>query len=100
MAQVRDLAQTLRASEHWVALKPVFPVASGGLHPLHIPTLVDNLGIDIVIQAGGGVHGHPQGTRAGAKAMRQAAEAAVQKISLAEYARTHPELARVLEVWG
>ncbi len=99
-AEVRTLAETLRAASDWGALRPTMPVASGGLHPLHVPALVANLGTELVIQAGGGVHGHPDGTRAGARAMRQAAEATVAGTSLSEYARTQPELARAMEAWG
>jgi hypothetical protein len=43
-------------------------MASGGLHPGLVPELVDRCGTDIGVQAGGGVHGHPDGTHAGAKA--------------------------------
>jgi len=83
----------------WYHIKPVFSICSGGLHPGSIPKLVKMLGKDIIIQAGGGVHGHPQGTRAGAKAMRQALDATMQNVSLAEYAKKHPELKAALRKW-
>jgi ribulose-bisphosphate carboxylase large chain len=83
----------------WFGIKSVFPVASGGVHPLLIPKLVKLLGKDIIIQAGGGVHGHPKGTEAGAKAMKQALDATMQKISLVEYAKNHLELKEALEKW-
>ncbi len=86
-----------RFEQPWNGIKPVLAVASGGLHPGHIPAVVDILGRDIVIQAGGGVHGHPDGTRAGAMAMRQALEAKMEGISLEEYAKGHRELRRALE---
>jgi ribulose-bisphosphate carboxylase large chain len=86
-------------SEEWHDIKPVFAVCSGGLHPGHVPSLVRYLGKDIIIQGGGGIHGHPRGTRAGAAAMRQSVEAAVQKIPLSEYAKTHKELAEALREW-
>ena len=54
------------------SLKSVLPVASGGLHPRLVPALMETFGDDFVIQAGGGIHGHPDGTICGAKAMRQA----------------------------
>ena len=79
--------------------KQVMPVASGGIHPRLVPALIETFGNDVVIQAGGGIHGHPKGTIAGAKAMRQAADAAIQKISLEEYAKTHKELKAALETW-
>ena len=84
----------------WHGLKTVFPVASGGIHPALVPENVRVLGRDIVIQAGGGIHGHPMGTRAGAKAMRQAVEAVMAGIPLEEYAKTHPELRAALEKWA
>ncbi len=86
-----------RFEQKWYDIKPVLAVASGGLHPGHVPAVVDILGKDIVIQAGGGVHGHPDGTRAGAKAMREALEAKMQDIPLEEYAKEHEALRKALE---
>jgi ribulose-bisphosphate carboxylase large chain len=80
-------------------LKPVLPVASGGLHPRLVPALLETFGNDVVIQAGGGIHGHPNGTISGAKAMRQAVDAALEGISLEEYAKTHGELRVAIETW-
>lgn len=80
-------------------IKPVFPVASGGLHPGSIPKLLRVFGNDIIMQFGGGVHGHPKGTRCGAIAVRQALEASMQSVSLKEYARTHKELGQALRKW-
>jgi len=84
----------------WGDLKPVFPVCSGGVHPGYIEGNVEAGGRDVVIQAGGGIHGHPQGTRAGARAMRQAVDAYMQGILPGEYARSHEELRQALEKWG
>ena len=80
-------------------LKKVLPVASGGLHPGLVPSLMNFFGKDFVIQAGGGIHGHAGGTVSGAKAMRQAVDATLQDISLKEYAETHEELRTALEIW-
>jgi ribulose-bisphosphate carboxylase large chain len=80
-------------------LKPVLPVASGGLHPRLVPALMETFGNDFVIQAGGGIHGHPDGTVAGAKAMRQAVDAALYGKTLEEYAENHKELALALKQW-
>jgi ribulose-bisphosphate carboxylase large chain len=79
--------------------KPVLPVASGGLHPGHVPELIGMFDEDFVIQAGGGIHGHPMGTRVGATAMRQAVEAVVEGHTLSEYAKDHEELAVALRTW-
>jgi len=80
-------------------LKPVLPVASGGLHPRLVPELIRFFGNDFVIQAGGGIHGHRDGTMAGAKAMRQAVDAALKDVPLNDYAKKHKELKAALETW-
>ena len=85
--------------QDWGGIKPMLPVASGGLSPLHVPELIEILGKDVVLQFGGGVHGHPDGTFAGAKAIRQALDAAMKKIPLSDYAEYHRELSRALEKW-
>ncbi len=81
-------------------MNDVLPVASGGLHPGLMDTLVERLGTNICIQAGGGIHGHPDGTRAGARALRAAIDAAVEGRSPGDAAEDHPDLAVALEEWG
>jgi ribulose-bisphosphate carboxylase large chain len=80
-------------------LKPVLPVASGGLHPRLVPALMETFGKDFVIQAGGGIHGHTAGTFAGATAMRQAVDAVMDGKTLVEYAKSNKELKTALELW-
>jgi 2,3-diketo-5-methylthiopentyl-1-phosphate enolase len=70
------------------------------MYPGLVPTLMEEMGNDIVIMAGGGIHGHPQGTIAGAKAFRQAIDAVMQGIPLSEAAKDKPELKTAIEVWG
>jgi ribulose-bisphosphate carboxylase large chain len=81
-------------------MKPTFPVSSGGLHPGKVAHEIATLGTDIVLQAGGGIHGHPDGTAAGARAMRQAVDACMEGRSAEEYAKDHYELERALKHWG
>jgi ribulose-bisphosphate carboxylase large chain len=80
-------------------MKKVMPVASGGLYPTLVPALVRFFGKDFIIQAGGGIHGHKDGTESGAKAMRQALDAALKGAGLAHYAEKHKELKAALETW-
>ena len=80
--------------------KRTFPVSSGGLHPGKVFRELGTLGTDLVLQAGGGIHGHPDGTAAGAMAMRQAVDAFMEEIPLEEYAKQHYELERALKQWG
>ena len=81
-------------------LKPTFPMASGGITPSMVPQVMADLGHDIVIGSGGGIHAHPQGPIAGGKAFRQAIDATMQGIPLAEYAKDHQELAIALKEWA
>ncbi|MFO7795198.1 MAG: type III ribulose-bisphosphate carboxylase [Promethearchaeati archaeon] len=86
--------------QNWYHIKPVLPVASGGLSPLDIPELIRILGRDMVFQFGGGCHGHPNGTENGARAITQALNATLDEISLEEYSKSHIELKKALEKWG
>lgn len=81
-------------------IKEVFPVASGGLDAGKVEGIVEVHGKDVVIQAGGGVHGHPKGTKAGAKSMRDAVEAIAKGVSLKEYAKKSDELNIALKHFG
>lgn len=81
-------------------MNDVLPMASGGLHPGLVPELINRCGVNIGIQAGGGIHGHPGGTGDGARALRQAIDATVAGEDLYEYAKSHSELNVALEKWG
>lgn len=86
--------------QNWLSIKPVLAVASGGLHPGSVPKLIERMGTDIVIQAGGGIHGNKFGTRGGAKAMREAVDAVIKNIPLEKYAEKSKELKAAIEQWG
>ncbi|MHA2035418.1 MAG: type III ribulose-bisphosphate carboxylase [Promethearchaeota archaeon] len=86
--------------QSWYSIKPILPVASGGLSPLDTPELMKFLGKDMVFQFGGGCHGHPDGTEMGAKAIRQAIDAVLGDFDLKEYSKNHTELARAIKKWG
>ena len=86
--------------QDWKNIKPVFPTCSGGLHPGLVPELMELVGSDIIIQAGGGIWGHPDGGKAGAMALRQAIDAALDETSLEDVARKQKELRRAIDTWG
>ncbi|MBR9678459.1 MAG: type III ribulose-bisphosphate carboxylase [Nanoarchaeota archaeon] len=96
--EVTSIERALRENSH--GMKKTFPVASGGLYPGAVQKMVKIMGKDIIIQAGGGVHGHPNGTFEGAKALRQAVEATMKGIPLKKYAKKHSELAKAIKKWG
>jgi len=81
-------------------LRTVFPVASGGIHPGLVPPLIEAMGKDVVINAGAGIWGHPDGGASGAKAMKEAVDAAMSGVQLQEYAQNHPALKRALDLWS
>lgn len=86
-----------RLDQNWGAIKPVFSVCSGGIYPGHVPYLMRNFGNDIIIQAGGGIHWNPRGTKYGAMGMRQAVDAVMKGEKLEVYSRDHLELREALE---
>ncbi len=93
-----NVARTLRFPMY--DLKPTWPMPSGGITPSMMPDVMRDLGNDIVIGSGGGIHAHPQGPIAGAKAFRQAIDAVMQGISLEEYSKEHPELRVAHQQWA
>jgi len=100
-----DMEPSFKTRQHflaqdWHGVKPVLAVSSGGLHPGLMPYIIKMLGTDIMLQAGGGVLGNPMGPEAGARALRQSIDAAVEGIPLNEYAKTHKELKAALDKWG
>ncbi|MEM3725512.1 MAG: RuBisCO large subunit C-terminal-like domain-containing protein [Candidatus Bathyarchaeia archaeon] len=80
-------------------IKPTLPMPSGGITQIHVPQLISDLGTNIAIGAGGAIHAHPMGPKAGAKAFRQAIEAAMNRIPIEQYAEEHPELKAAVEAW-
>ena len=96
----KNLPETkLNFAQNWSKIKPVFPVASGGLDPTQIPALYKIFGKDVILQFGGGVHGHPEGTSAGAKACKDALEATLKGISLKKAAKNSIELKAAIKKW-
>lgn len=81
-------------------LKPTMPMPSGGITPVNVPDAVRELGNEVMIGSGGGIHAHPEGSKAGAKAFRQAIEASMKGISLEEAAKENRELGISLGIWG
>ncbi|MEK6823628.1 MAG: RuBisCO large subunit C-terminal-like domain-containing protein [Nanoarchaeota archaeon] len=88
--------------QNWHHIKPVWMVASGGLHPGDVEEVLKKLGDDIVLQFGGGLLGHPDGVEAGVKAVEQARDIYYKKIPLKKFVKENPksELAAAVKLWG
>ncbi|WP_127530699.1 2,3-diketo-5-methylthiopentyl-1-phosphate enolase [Paenibacillus kobensis] len=84
------------------SLRRSFPVPSAGIHPGLVPLILRDFGTDVVVNAGGGVHGHPLGTEAGGQAFRQAIDATLAGQSLGDAALQpgHDALKAAIEAWG
>jgi ribulose-bisphosphate carboxylase large chain len=87
-------------------LQPMFggyqamPVFSAGQTVWQAPDTYKALAsADLLYLAGGGIMAHPNGPSAGVHALREAWEAAMQGITLADYARSHPALAAAMEAF-
>ncbi|TET81054.1 MAG: ribulose 1,5-bisphosphate carboxylase [Anaerolineales bacterium] len=80
-------------------VKKAWPMPGGGVHPHTVESLVEDFGFDIMVGAGGPVHAHPMGTVAGARAFRQAVDAAAAGISLEDAAEEFEELRIAMELW-
>ena len=74
-------------TQPWWNIKPMMYACSGGTTQLAVEKIIRDVGTDVILAAGGGVHGHPDGSEAGAKSMRQAIDAAIAGIPVTEYAK-------------
>ncbi|MGU3566243.1 2,3-diketo-5-methylthiopentyl-1-phosphate enolase [Paenibacillus sp. A51L] len=104
-----------------VPARTSFPVPSAGIHPGLVPLILRDFGGEVVVNAGGGVHGHPMGAGAGGRplpqaggpppgggappggrAFRQAIDASLEGVSLQEAAAAsgREELAAAIKAWG
>ncbi len=100
MPKEENLAVQAALVDEALPLRKAFPVPSAGIHPGLVPLILSDFGGDVVVNAGGGVHGHPLGAAAGGKAFRQAMDAVAAGQDLAEYAKQHEELRIAIERWG
>jgi 2,3-diketo-5-methylthiopentyl-1-phosphate enolase len=83
-------------TQDWWNIKPMMYAASGGTTQMAVPKIIGAVGTDVILAAGGAVHGHPDGSEAGARSMRQAIDATLEGKDLVEYAKDHRELAVML----
>lgn len=86
------------ALDESVPFKPTFPVPSAGIHPGLVPVLFKDFGTDSIINAGGGVHGHPNGAQGGGRAFRQAIDAVIAGQEIADVDQEDLKIA--LQLWG
>jgi len=87
--------------DSWRGMKKCCPIISGGLNPTLLKPFIEVMGnIDFITTMGAGVHAHPNGTNAGAKALVQSCEAYKKKIDINEYAKNHKELSEAIKFFS
>ncbi len=79
--------------------KQTIPSLSCGSHPGLVDTTRYHFGDDLMMNVGGAIQGHPYGTTAGAKAMRQAMDKPLSE-NIFSYMQNKPELKKAIETWG
>lgn len=81
-------------------IKPILPMPGGGTTQGHIEDIMKKFGNDVMISAGGAIHGHPMGPAAGARAFRQGIDAVLAGKTLREAGKEYKELGVALDLWG
>lgn len=81
-------------------IKPCFMTVAGGVHAGAIHYLMDLLGTENMLMAGGGIYGHPMGAVAGTKSLHDAIDAYMKGVSVEEAAKDSEELDAALRAWG
>lgn len=81
-------------------IKRSFPMPGGGTTQGHVEEIMTKLGTDVVIAAGGGIIGHPDGAIAGSKSFRQAIDIVMAGDHLQDRRDEFPELKVALDKFG
>ncbi|MFC4101010.1 2,3-diketo-5-methylthiopentyl-1-phosphate enolase [Paenibacillus xanthanilyticus] len=102
MPKEENLAVQAALIDPSLPVRASMPVPSAGIHPGLVPLILRDFGQDVVVNAGGGIHGHPMGTAAGGQAFRQAIAAAEQGLSLPDAAKQsgNEALQTAIDLWG
>jgi 2,3-diketo-5-methylthiopentyl-1-phosphate enolase len=98
LAIADNLRSDLKSEQELI--KPSFPVPSAGIHPGIAPLIYEDFGLDSIMNAGGGIHGHPGGASAGGRAFRQAITILSSELNFEDEYKAYPELMVAIETWG
>lgn len=95
------LHHVILEEDSWRGMKKCCPIISGGLNPTKLKPFIEIMGeTNFITTMGAGVHAHPKGTNAGAKALFQACEAYKKGIEIKEYAKDHKELSEAIKFFN
>ncbi len=96
--ELRETIQILTGRDK--NFKAVLPSLSCGMHPGLVDAIRQRFGNDLMLNVGGAIHGHPDGSKAGAAAMRQAIELSVEGKFTKENMYKYKELKDAITKWG
>ncbi len=95
-----ELSGVMESLRYGNTYKPTVPSLSCGSHPGLVNTTISNFGEDLMMNVGGAIQGHPLGTTAGVRAMRQAFECHKQRRNIYDFMKDKRELREAIEKWG
>lgn len=94
-----DLGKVMNILQDGTMYKKTVPSLSCGSHPGLVDTTKYHFGENLMMNVGGAIQGHPMGTVAGARAMRQAMDKSLNE-DIKTYMNDKPELKAAIEKWG
>jgi ribulose-bisphosphate carboxylase large chain len=94
-----DLDKVMLSLRNGSNFRKTVPSLSCGSHPGLVDTTVANYGNDLMMNVGGAIQGHPNGTTSGVIAMRQAMDKPLN-VDMLSYMQDKPELKAAIEKWG
>jgi 2,3-diketo-5-methylthiopentyl-1-phosphate enolase len=80
-------------------IKPSVTTVGGGVTPLNLGSVINDLGNDLILGVGGAIQGHPGGAACGAKATMSAVNAAAAGVSIDEAAKQCEHLQVAIDTW-
>ena len=80
-------------------IRPSVTTVGGGVTPLNLGSVYNDLGKDVILGVGGAIQGHPGGAACGAQATMSAVHAAVAGISIDEAAKSCEQLQVAIDSW-
>jgi 2,3-diketo-5-methylthiopentyl-1-phosphate enolase len=80
-------------------IKPSVTTVGGGVTPLNLGSVINDLGNDLILGVGGAIQGHPGGAACGAKATMSAVHAAITGVSIDEAAKQCEHLQVAIDSW-
>lgn len=100
MLKEKYLKIALILTSPFYSCRKSWPLVGGGLHPGVAGLVLDDLGEDVILGAGGAIHAHPMGPQAGTRAFRQVIDILLKGLDMSSEYQQYPELKEAIGEWG